>query len=277
MTALPIDLRPRLATSDSWLAADTAREPGESLVRQYLRTLWTAVLADVPPGLPASDFAVVLVSSQRIAIGVRREPEGSNTVILTDALLYAVNTYTRAWTAFDDNSAMPTLVHREREEAARRSALDLAWWYRHTGRTRPASLILAPEAEGLAAAHAAVAMIFLLVHEIGHVIAGHLEPAPDVAACLDVAGTHAHEYEADLLAASWLAANPPAATRTGESVRILFELLELVAAATPGDEATHPLPMRRLLALLSALNEMEHDRVLRALTDSPGDFWLLRP
>lgn len=276
MPTLPDDLRPRLAALDSWLGGESLREFGESPARQYLRTLWTAVRADLPAGFPASDFVVVMVSSQRIAISVRREADGSNTVVLTNALLYAVNAYTRAWTAYHDATAMPAIGDSDREHAARRSALDLARWYRHTGRTRPVSLMLTAEAEGVAAAHAAVAMIFLLVHEIGHVIAGHLEPDADAAACLDVAAVHAHEYAADLLAASWLAANPPAATRTGASVRILFELLELVAAGTPGDEATHPLPMRRLLALLAALDETEHDRVLRALTDRPGDFWLLR-
>lgn len=277
VSRLPIDLRPRLAAPNSWLSAECRREVDESPARQYLRTLWTAITADASAEFIVADVVLVLVSSQRIAINVRREPGGSNTVILTDALAYAVNVYTRAWTAFHHEVAIPTLGSSEREAAARRSALDLAWWYRHTGRTRPESLVLAAEAEDVAASHAAVAMIFLLVHEIGHVVTGHLEADRSATRCVDVAVAHADEYAADLFAASWLAANPPATTRTGESLRVLFELLELVAAGTPGDEITHPLAMRRLLALLSTLDAGEHNRVLRALTEDPEDFWLLRP
>lgn len=272
---VPPDLRPRLVTPDSWIMGDSFPAGDENSARVLLRTLWTAVAGDVPIGFPRASFRVVLVSSQRANIHVRVEDDGTFSVILTDALLHAVTTYTRAWVAFHEPAALPALDDIARRTAARDSVLAFAWWYRHTGRARPAALTVTEDAAAMAAAHAAVGMTFLLAHEIAHVLRGHVGSLAAGSACLDIETTHRQEHDADLLATSWLLASPPAITRGGQSVRILFELLELLAVGTPGDEVTHPVVMRRLLDILATLDRDEHTTVLAALQRGRQDFWLL--
>lgn len=215
------------------------------------------------------------MSSQRVNIRIRPDANDTVSILITDALLHALTTYTRAWVAFHHRNATPFLGAPERRSTARRSALDFAWCYRHTGRTRPVALTLSDDALTLAAAHAAVGLTFLMSHEIGHLIRRHIAPREGLSSCLDVGLIHRQEYEADLLAASMLANNPPALTRSAESMRILFELLELVAAGTPGDERTHPIAMQRLLAILAVLDPAERDLVLDALRHGVKEFWLL--
>lgn len=275
---LPPQVTRPLVAPDAWVRGDEAFDPAVGGARGLLLTLWQVVAGSLPTGLPRDEFVLAVVRSTRVRMSVVARPGGGFLLTITDSLLRALDTYARAWVAQDDPGTL--LPDRGASPAgarklARDVVLGMAWSYKYRGRLYSRRLPLDEAGSAAADAHAAGGLVFLLAHELAHATAGHLDRKGTPAACLTVTDVHREETEADLLAAAFLAANPLAVTATGTSVRILFEMLELVALGAPDDTQSHPLSVRRLLTVLAALDPVEHRRLLADLRAGASRFWLL--
>lgn len=278
---LPGDLAGRLADPQSWVRGDDPYDASATGTHLLLSTMWHAVRGCLPQGVPASALRLVLVRSAYMSMHVRDEPDGSFSIVLSDALVRAVDAYAKAWVCFhhpEHVAAEPTSIRA----AARDRVLTMAWSHRHRG-----TAVTGPDPGftdaglALAAAHAGAGLMFLLVHEAAHIRAGHVGSrcrAPlDPVQCLTVRDLHDREHAADAYAAAWLRDNPLAVTDTAASIRLLFELLELLELGASGAQRTHPLGMRRLLDVLSVVDPRAQAALLRDLRLGAAGFWLLRP
>jgi hypothetical protein len=151
----------------------------------------------------------------------------------------------------------------------------------------PVDALLPPQLTALAAdEYTEPAQLFVLAHEAGHILSGHLEPgrlAPLAVGPTMLAGVdcqHETEHEADLVAAELLAREAersgllPIATRFHalQAAHILFSLLYLYSDAYfIRRPSTHPDPQARLDRLATAFLDGEpEDQVNEAVARRPS-------
>lgn len=134
---------------------------------------------------------------------------GLYAVVLHYGLMNLLHKYTKLLTAATDPSAV---VYCDRRPAGELTADELQGWaqelgeiYRRTGETRGAIVKLKSEPSSAAAQMLSLGEAFVLGHEIGHRIAGHLEDRSGLVSDTEVPWlqffpenvSHEHEFEAD--------------------------------------------------------------------------------
>jgi hypothetical protein len=174
-------------------------------------------IRDAISGVFDNDYGVSL--SEECAIGALehpsvnarcfRSPEGHYAIVLHFGLMNLLHKHTKLLTAAMDPSAV---VYCNRKPVDQLSPTELQAWatelgdlYRETGQVQGATVKLTPEASSSAAQMLWLGEAFVMGHEIGHMIAGHLEDRSSLVADVEVPWLwflperplHEFEFEAD--------------------------------------------------------------------------------
>lgn len=183
---------------------------------------------------------------------------GLYAIVLHYGLMNLLHKHTKLLTAALDPS---TVVYCNRKSAEQLTSTELQAWalelgdiYRRTGETKGAIVKLKPEPSSAAARMLSLGEAFVLGHEIGHMIAGHLEASSRLSADTEVPwlqflpenSSHKYELEADEYGFFAMQAHQPDAPKSillGALVAT-FATMSLVGAGQ--GSASHPSSLSRI-------------------------------
>ncbi len=192
-----------------------------------------------------------------------RSPEGLYAIVLHFGLMNLLHKHTKLLTAAMDPSSV---VYCNRKPVDQLSQTDLRDWaaelggiYRERGQVQGAIVKLTPEATSSAAQMLWLGEAFVMGHELGHMIAGHLEDPSSLIADAEVPWLwflperplHENEFEADeygYLAMEASLPNAPKAVLLGGLIGT-FATMSLIGGASAS--ASHPDSLSRIHRLVA--------------------------
>jgi hypothetical protein len=259
-------------------------DPHEHIVE----LLWQAVSAALSPKHRESLVNVIAVGSlDQISVNALciRSPEGFVAIVVNRGLLTFLNKISKLQVA---STIEGSVIYCNRGPAKDITpAIAFQWFqetcehYRDTGKPLGPQIHLTPEAALRHSQQLHLWEIFVLAHELGHVISGHLgvgdscRPSPfGMLETYIENESHIQEVEADVVAYRLLRRHAHSREGVKEelidqqlllAVTSLFDLLFLISA---GDSQTHPDPLDRLGNIVARVyGENVADRLAKTYED----------
>lgn len=243
-------------------------DPHEHIVE----LLWQAVNAALPPKHRESlGNAIAVGSLDQITVNALciRSPEGFVAIVVNRGLLTFLNKISKLQVA---SAAEGSVLYCNRGPAQDITPAIASQWfletcehYRDTGKPLGPQIHLTPDATLRHNQQLHLWEIFVVAHELGHVISGHLEegdtcrPSPTFGMLETYMENESHiqEVEADVVAYRLLRRHAQSMEGVKQelidqqllaAVTLLFDLLFLIGA---GDSKSHPNPLDRLCNIVA--------------------------
>jgi len=233
------------------------------------------------------------LESQTVNARCFRSDEGHHALVLHHGLMNILHKRSKLLTAAVRPSSV---LYCNRSDASQLTAQMLAGWadelgdiYRMIGETKGAVVMLDPEATHVAGVVLGLSESFVLGHEAGHVIAGHLEDQSRLVPDDEVPSlrffpenqAHADEFEADRYGFEAMGDSVGGVSKTVllGAVVSTFSTLSLIGAGQGGD--SHPSVAERIHRIVDEhfnsetsklvhrwLDDGDHDAAAKALSEA---------
>jgi hypothetical protein len=211
-----------------------------------------------------------------------RSPAGLYAIVLHHGLMALLHKYTKLLAAAIDPSAV---VYCNRKPAEELTSEELReWWeelgtiYLARGEVGGARVKLTPEATVSATGLLLLSEAFVLGHEIGHMVAGHMEDRDRLVAdelvpwlqFLPENDLHAYEFEADDFGWFGMSSYAPGTPKPVLLASLLTTFNTLSVAGAAPNSTTHPAAMSRVQSLVEKNFSAETARLMGRWTQD-GD------